>query len=83
MFDFAPECISISGWQSGTTQIFNVQSFFSYLMQNQVERIWWEYSNNETYITNIVFNSKIITWYAPSELAQFNKKDTYYYFVLK
>lgn len=53
-------------------------------MQNQVDRIWWRYSNNEVYITNIVFNSKIITWYAQSELSQFNKSnETYYYFVLK
>ena len=84
MFDFAPECISISGWKNSSTQIVNVQSFFSYLMQNQAQRITWRYSTNESYITNIVFNSKIITWYADSNLNQFNKSnETYYYFVLK
>ncbi len=84
MFDFAPECISIFGWKFTSTKIINVQSFFSYLMQNQVESISWRYSENEEYITNIVFNSKIITWYAQSNLSQFNKSnDTYYYFVLK
>ena len=83
-FDFAPECISISGWKNSSTQIINVQSFFSYLMQNQAQRITWRYSTNESYITNIVFNSKIITWYADSNLNQFNKSnETYYYFVLK
>lgn len=83
-FVFEPECFSIAGWQNASTQIINVQSFFSYLMQNRVNRIYWRYSSSETYITNIVFNSKIITWYAQSELSQFNKlNETYYYFVLK
>ena len=84
MFDFEPECISIFGWKSASNKIINVQSFFSYLMQNQVEHITWRYSTNDCYITNIVFNSKIITWYAESNLNQFNKSnETYYYFVFK